>query len=119
MKAVPYQITADERIEVFIDSSLEAAMCAECQQVSTQVQDTAEPQTSGASLSAGQNELAQRGYPLVKALCLDKITIHKGHGHYRLVLSAPELGLVLDVLPDRNFAHFRLHILVAFEPISR
>ena len=35
-------------------------------------------------------------------LCLDEITIHKGHGHYRLVISAPELGLVLDVLPDRN-----------------
>jgi transposase len=35
-------------------------------------------------------------------LCLDEITTHKGHGHYRLVISAPELGLVLDVLPDRN-----------------
>ena len=35
-------------------------------------------------------------------LCLDEITIHKGHGHYRLVISAPELGLVLDVLADRN-----------------
>jgi len=35
-------------------------------------------------------------------LCLDEITIHKGHGHYRLVISAPELGLVLDILPDRN-----------------
>ena len=35
-------------------------------------------------------------------LCLDEITIHKGHGHYRLVISAPELGLVLDILPDRT-----------------
>jgi len=35
-------------------------------------------------------------------LCLDEITIHKGHGHFRLVISAPELGLVLDVLPDRR-----------------
>lgn len=35
-------------------------------------------------------------------LCLDEITIHKGHGHFRLVISAPELGLVLDLLPDRS-----------------
>ena len=35
-------------------------------------------------------------------LCLDEITTHKGHGHYRLVISAPELGLVLDVLADRS-----------------
>jgi transposase len=35
---------------------------------------------------------------------LDEITIHKGHGHYRLVISAPELGLVLDILPDRSQA---------------
>ena len=35
-------------------------------------------------------------------LCLDEITTHKGHGHFRLVISAPELGLVLDVLPDRS-----------------
>lgn len=35
-------------------------------------------------------------------LSLDEFTIHKGHGHYRLVISAPELGVVLDVLPDRH-----------------
>jgi transposase len=35
-------------------------------------------------------------------LCLDEITIHKGHGHFRLVISAPELGLVLDLLADRS-----------------
>lgn len=35
-------------------------------------------------------------------LCLDEITTHKGHGHFRLVISAPELGLVLDLLPDRS-----------------
>ena len=45
MKAVSYQITSDERIEVFIESSLEAAVCPDCQQVSTQIHDTAEPQT--------------------------------------------------------------------------
>jgi transposase len=33
---------------------------------------------------------------------LDEISLHKGHGKYVLVISAPELGLVLDVLPDRN-----------------
>ena len=44
----------------------------------------------------------QRGYPLLKVLCLDEITTHKGHGHFRLVISAPELGLVLDLLADRS-----------------
>jgi len=38
----------------------------------------------------------------VKVLGLDEFTIHKGHGHFRLVISAPELGVILDVLPDRN-----------------
>lgn len=38
----------------------------------------------------------------MKVLGLDEFTIHKGHGHYRLVISAPELGVILDVLPDRN-----------------
>lgn len=50
----------------------------------------------------GKKTVAERGYPLVKNLCLDEITIHKGHGSYRLVISAPELGLVLDILTDRN-----------------
>ncbi len=45
VKAVSYQIAGDERIEVFIESSLEAAVCPECQQVSTQIHDTAELQT--------------------------------------------------------------------------
>ncbi len=35
-------------------------------------------------------------------ICLDEITLHKGHGHYLLVISAPQLGLVLDVLEDRS-----------------
>lgn len=35
-------------------------------------------------------------------ICLDEITLHKGHGKYLLVISAPELGLVLDVLADRS-----------------
>lgn len=36
------------------------------------------------------------------ALNLDEITLHKGHGHYYLIISTPELGLVLDVLKDRK-----------------
>lgn len=38
----------------------------------------------------------------MKRLCLDEITPHKGHGPYYLIISAPELGVVLDVLPDRK-----------------
>jgi transposase len=52
----------------------------------------------------GKKTLDQRGYPLVKVLGLDEFTIHKGHGHYRLVISAPDLGVILDVLPDRSKA---------------
>jgi len=40
----------------------------------------------------------------VKRLCLDEITPHKGHGPYYLIISAPELGLVLEVLPNRKKA---------------
>ena len=35
-------------------------------------------------------------------ICFDEISLHRGHGKYVLVISAPELGLVLDVLPDRS-----------------
>lgn len=38
----------------------------------------------------------------MKVLCLDEIALHKGHGQYKLVISAPELGLVLDILEDRR-----------------
>ena len=38
----------------------------------------------------------------MKVVCFDEITLHKGHGKYILVISAPELGLVLDVLADRS-----------------
>jgi transposase len=37
-------------------------------------------------------------------ICFDEISLHRGHGEYVLVISAPQLGLVLDVLPDRNKA---------------
>lgn len=46
--------------------------------------------------------MSQQGYPLVKVLCLDEIAPHKGHGRYRLVISAPQEGIVLDVLEDRR-----------------
>ena len=38
----------------------------------------------------------------MSAICLDEITLHRGHGKFVLVISAPELGLVLDVLNDRS-----------------
>jgi len=38
----------------------------------------------------------------VRAICLDEISLHRGHGNFILVISAPELGLVLDVLEDRS-----------------
>lgn len=37
-------------------------------------------------------------------LCLDEVTLHKGHGGYYLIISAPELGIVLEVLKDRKKA---------------
>lgn len=39
-------------------------------------------------------------------MCLDEIAPHKGHGGYLLIISAPELGLVLDVLKDRKKSQF-------------
>jgi transposase len=50
----------------------------------------------------GKKNVEQRGYPSVKNVCFDEIAAHKGHGNYRLVISAPELGIVLDVLKDRK-----------------
>jgi transposase len=37
-------------------------------------------------------------------VCFDEIAPHKGHGRYELVIYAPELGIVLDVLKDRKKA---------------
>lgn len=42
-----------------------------------------------------------RGYPSVKVLCVDEIAPRKGRKNYQLVISAPELGVVLDLLPNR------------------
>jgi transposase len=50
----------------------------------------------------GKKTIAERGWPIVKVLCVDEIAQHKGHGSYRLVISAPELGIVLDVLKERT-----------------
>ena len=50
----------------------------------------------------GKKTVEERGYPRVKRICFDEIAAHKGHGSYRLVISAPELGIVLDVLQDRK-----------------
>ena len=50
----------------------------------------------------GKKTVEARGYPFVKVLCFDEVTLHKGHGHFLLVISAPELGVILDVLPDRQ-----------------
>lgn len=35
-------------------------------------------------------------------MCLDEVAQHKGHGSYRLIISAPELGIILDVLRERT-----------------
>jgi len=40
-----YQILNSERIEVRIESRVDAAVCPNCQRVSAQIHDTAEPQT--------------------------------------------------------------------------
>jgi transposase len=45
VQVVSYQIASVERIEVCIESRLDAAVCPTCQRVSTQIHDTAEPQT--------------------------------------------------------------------------
>ena len=40
----------------------------------------------------------------MKVLGLDEIAPHKGHGRFHLIITAPELGIVLDVLSDRKKA---------------
>jgi transposase len=51
-------------------------------------------------LREAQRRLEARGYPKVETLNVDEIAGIKGRGHYLLVISSPEVG-VLDVLPDR------------------
>jgi transposase len=50
----------------------------------------------------GKKTFTAQGYPRVKVICFDKITLHKGHGKYLLVISALELELVLVVLKNRS-----------------
>lgn len=50
----------------------------------------------------GKKTLTERGWPIIKVLCLDEIAQHKGHGSYRLIISAPELGVIVDVLKERT-----------------
>jgi transposase len=45
VNVVNYQLLNAERIEVGVESSLDAALCPTCQRVSTQIHDTAELQT--------------------------------------------------------------------------
>lgn len=49
-----------------------------------------------------ESMLVARGFPPVQVICFDEISLHRGHGEYVLVISAPELWLALDVLPDRS-----------------
>ena len=46
--------------------------------------------------------MKQRGYPNVTVRGLDEVAPHRGHGNYRLIISAPADGYVLDVLKDRK-----------------
>lgn len=55
---------------------------------------------AAAFLREAQRRLAARGYPQVETLNVDEIAGIKGRGHYLLVISSPEVG-VLDVLPNR------------------
>ena len=41
---------------------------------------------------------------MIKVVRFDEIAPHKGHGRYELVIDAPELSIVLDVLKDRKKA---------------
>jgi transposase len=50
----------------------------------------------------GKKTIVARGYPQVTTLCFDEITLHNGHGKFLLGISAPEPGVVLDILEDRS-----------------
>ena len=38
----------------------------------------------------------------MRAICFDEISLRRGHGKFALIISAPQLGLVLNVLEDRS-----------------
>jgi len=50
----------------------------------------------------GKKTTAARQTKPIRVLNIDEIALEKGHGNFVLVLSAPEEGYVLDVLPDRE-----------------
>lgn len=50
----------------------------------------------------GKKTTAARQAKPIRVLNIDEIALEKGHGHFVLVLSAPEEGCVLEVLPDRE-----------------
>lgn len=50
----------------------------------------------------GKKTTAARQTNAIRVLNIDEIALEKGHGNFVLVLSAPEEGYVLDVLPDRE-----------------
>ena len=50
----------------------------------------------------GKKTTAARQTKPIRILNIDEIALEKGHGNFVLVLSAPEEGYVLDVLPDRE-----------------
>ena len=83
---------------------LEARICTlvQCTNVAEAARywDMTDEQVSGFFLRTAHAWVAARGYPHVTVLHVDEIAAHKGHGNYRLVISAPDVG-VLDVLEDR------------------
>ena len=50
----------------------------------------------------GKKTTAARQTKPIRVLNIDEIALEKGHGNFVLVLSAPEEGYVLEVLPDRE-----------------
>lgn len=61
---------------------------------------TSYDQVKALFLRLAEQQVTARGYPAVTTLHVDEIALQKGHGHYRLILSSPTVG-VLDVLADR------------------
>lgn len=50
----------------------------------------------------GKKTTTARQAKIIRVLNIDEIALEKGHGNFVLVLSAPEEGYVLDILPDRE-----------------
>jgi transposase len=50
----------------------------------------------------GKKTTATRQTKIIRVLNIDEIALEKGHGNFVLVLSAPEEGYVLDILPNRE-----------------